>query len=205
MPYQFNPPGLGSSDPTDIPRPTPGKRPHVPRKHRRLFFAILPDARTAEFIASRAKYLDQSLGIVGHLLRADRLHITLHTIGEYDATPEGDVIAARKAGDAVVADAFELEFDRAMTFVAPQAYVLRVGEGLDKVEAFWRNLGAEIAHVRPFKQQPFTPHMTLSYNGRPMLEHTIEPIRWTAQEFVLINSHVGETYHEVMGRWRLRV
>jgi 2'-5' RNA ligase len=178
--------------------------PRARRKHRKLFFAILPDALIAEAIASGAKYLDKSLGIGGHLLRADRLHITLHVIGEYDETPEADVIAARKAGDAVVADAFELEFDRAMTFLAPKAYVLRVGDGLDKVDAFWLNLGMEIANVRPFKKQPFTPHMTLSYNGRPMLEHAIEPIRWTAQEFVLINSHVGETYHEVMGRWRLQ-
>jgi 2'-5' RNA ligase len=45
--------------------------------------------------------------------------------------------------------------------------------------------------------------MTMSYSGRAVAEHAIEPIRWTAREFLLIDSHVGKTYHEVVGRWRL--
>jgi len=45
--------------------------------------------------------------------------------------------------------------------------------------------------------------MTLSYNGKPMAEHAIEPIRCAAWELVLINSHVGLTHHEVMGQWPL--
>jgi 2'-5' RNA ligase len=50
----------------------------------------------------------------------------------------------------------------------------------------------------------FEPHMTLSYNGQPVAEHLIEPIRWRVDEFVLINSHSGKSIHEVVGCWPLR-
>lgn len=47
----------------------------------------------------------------------------------------------------------------------------------------------------------FTPHMTLAYKGRLGMVHAIEPVRWPAYELVLINSHQGQTVHEVLGRW----
>jgi 2'-5' RNA ligase len=148
--------------------------------------------------------LDLQNGVGGHPLRTDRLHITLHVLGEYDERPESDIALARQAADAVVADAFDVEFDRAMTFHTPSnPYVLRVGEGTEQIEAFWLKLGIEIANVRSFREPSFTPHMTLSYKGNVAAEHPIEPIRWTAREFVLINSHVGKTYHEHVGRWPL--
>lgn len=198
---------FGSNDePPSVSGPA-AKTPRGPRKRRKLFFAILPDAQTAREIAGLGAALDQQYGIGGRPLRPDRLHITLHVIGEYDETPEADVLAARQAGDAVQEDAFDVVFDRAMTFVAARAYVLGGGEGVEAVKAFWLKLGIQLANanVRTFKHSTFTPHMTLSYQGRPVAEHPIAPIRWTAREFVLINSHVGETYHEIMGRWPLRV
>lgn len=183
------------------------KAPRAPRMRRKLFFAILPDAQAAQEIAKLGASLDQQHGIGGHPLRPDRLHITLHVIGEYDETPQADVLAARQAADAVHEDAFDVVFDRAMTFVGARAYVLGGGEGVEAVKAFWLKLGIQLAnaHVRTFKNSSFTPHMTLAYQGRPVAEHPIEPVRWTAREFVLINSHVGETHHEIMGRWPLRV
>ena len=187
----------GTSRP--VVKPTRG-----PRKRRKLFFAILPDAHAAKEIASLGATLDKQHKIGGQPLRPDRLHITLHVIGEYDETPRAAVLAARQAGDAVVADAFDVVFDRAMTFIGAKAYVLCGGEGVEQVKAFWLNLGIQLADIHAFKKPSFTPHMTLSYKGRPVVEHPIEPIRWTAREFVLINSHVGDTYHEVVGRWPLR-
>jgi 2'-5' RNA ligase len=101
---------------------------------------------------------------------------------------------------------FEVVFDRAMTFdTASNPFVLRVSQSADHyVRDFWLNLGMEIANVRPFREPSFTPHMTLSYKGKWTTEHPIEPICWTAREFVLINSHIGKTYHEHVGRWPLR-
>jgi RNA 2',3'-cyclic 3'-phosphodiesterase len=180
------------------------KAPRGPRKRRKLFFAIRPDADAALEIASLGVALDKQFGIGGQPLRPDRLHITLHVVGEYDETPQAVIDAARQAGDAVVADAFDVVFDRAMTFVGAKAYVLGGGEGVEAVKAFWLTLGIELANIFAVKKSSFTPHMTLSYSGRAIAEHPIEPIRWTAHEFVLIDSHVGETFHDVVGRWPLR-
>jgi 2'-5' RNA ligase len=195
----------GSGVPPDGKHPArPGKS-QGPRKRFKLFFAILPGLADAERISKLGASLDLQYGIGGQPLRTDRLHITLQVLGEYDERPESDIAMARQAADAVVADAFDVEFDRAMTFRTPSnPYVLRVGDCTEQIEAFWLNLGIEISNIRPFKRPPFTPHMTLSYKGRHMEEHAVEPLRWTAREFVLINSHVGDTYHEPVGHWPLR-
>lgn len=205
MSDQLNLFGSNAVPPEDKHPARPGKS-QGPRKRFKLFFAILPGMADAERISRLGASLDLQYGIGGHPLRTDRLHITLHVLGEYDERPELDIALARQAADAVVAEAFDVEFDRAMTFRTPSnPYVLRVGDGTEQIEAFWLKLGIEIANVRPFKRPAFTPHMTLSYNGQPKAEHPIEPLRWTAREFVLINSHVGDTYHEPVGRWSLRV
>ena len=101
--FGFDNPTPGTSHP--VSKPT-----REPRKRRKLFFAILPDAHAAQEIASLGAALDKQHSIGGQPLRPDRLHITLHVIGEYDETPQAAVLAARQAGDAVVADAFDVVF-----------------------------------------------------------------------------------------------
>ncbi len=108
----------GEGGPAQAVRPAKGRKPGGLRKRFKLSFAILPDAAVAAEISRFGIWVDRQYGIHGEPLRADRLHITLHVLGEYE-------------------------------------------------------------------------------------EHPIEPIRWTAREFVLINSHVGKTYHEHVGRWPL--
>jgi 2'-5' RNA ligase len=194
-----------NGEPADHRRSGMGEIPQGHRQRFKLFFALKPDASIAARLSKLGVYLDQLHGIDGDRLKTDRLHITLHLLGEYDERPELDIALAHRAADAVVADAFDVEFDRAMTFRTPSnPYVLCVGERSKQIEDFWLKLGIEIANVRPFRKPPFTPHMTLSYNGQPKAEHAIEPLCWTAREFVLINSHVGKTYHEQVGHWPLR-
>ena len=50
----------------------------------------------------------------------------------------------------------------------------------------------------------FNPRLTLLYGGEPMPEIPVDPITWTSEEFVLIESHTGLTHHETVGRWRLQ-
>lgn len=186
--------------------PKMGRKAGEPRKRFKLFFAILPDAATAARISKCGIGLDEQYGVHGDPLRPDRLHITLHVLGEYDERPDDVIAIAKRVGDLVKVAPFDVVFDRAMTFnTASNPYVLRVSQSTDPyIRDFWLKLGMEIANVRPFREPSFTPHMTLSYKGNVTAEHPIEPIRWTAREFVLINSHIGKTYHEHVGRWPLR-
>jgi 2'-5' RNA ligase len=205
MPDQLNLFG-GDDSPPRGERPANGRKPGGPRKRFKLFFAILLDAAVATEISKLGVGLDRQYGIHGDPLRPDRLHITLHVLGEYDERPDEEIDMAKRVGDLVRATQFDVVFDRAMTFnTESHPYVLRVSQDTDQaIRDFWLKLGMEIANVRPFRAPSFTPHMTLSYKGNVTREHSIEPIRWTAREFVLINSHVGKTYHEHVGRWPLQ-
>ena len=204
MPDQLNLFG-GDGSPPRAERPANGRKPGEPRKRFKLFFAILPDAVTAAEISKLGIRLDRQYGIHGDPLKTDRLHITLHVLGEYDERPDDVIDMGKRVGDLMHAAPFEVMFDRAMTFnTSSNPYVLLVSESTDKaIRDFWLSLGMEIANFRPFRKPKFKPHMTLSYKGNVTPEHPIEPIRWTAREFVLINSHVGETYHEHVGHWPL--
>lgn len=43
----------------------------------------------------------------------------------------------------------------------------------------------------------------LLYDPQGIAEHAIEPIRWTAREFVLVHSLLGRSRHVPLGRWAL--
>jgi 2'-5' RNA ligase len=171
--------------------------------HYKLFFALRPQADAAQPIAHKSLELDRLHAIQGSLVTADHLHISLHSVGAYATIPPGELDAARRAGGALTSSAFDVVFDQAMSF-KQGAYVLFPGEGTQAIQALYLHLGMAMADAGfAIKAANFTPHMTLSYRGKLVDRHSIEPITWTANEVVLINSHQGEGVHEVMGRWPL--
>lgn len=50
----------------------------------------------------------------------------------------------------------------------------------------------------------YTPHVTLLYDDRSVAEQAVETICWTAREFVLVHSLIGQTLHVPLARWPLR-
>jgi 2'-5' RNA ligase len=84
--------------------------------------------------------------------------------------------------------------------------VLRGGDGVAGLVGLYRELASAVlgSRVASSVVQAFTPHMTLFY-GSPLAHVDIEPIEWTATEFVLIRSEMrsGKPY-EVLDRWALR-
>ena len=56
----------------------------------------------------------------------------------------------------------------------------------------------------PLLDYSFAPHVTLSYRPDGCGHEFIEPIRWIVDEFLLVESVVGETRHIELGRWQLR-
>lgn len=169
-----------------------------------LFFSIFPQAGAANAIAIQGAHLAREHGLVGQPLLAHRLHVTLHDLGGYAELPPDIVKTAREAGDAVVARAFDVVFDHAMSFPSSGTFVLCGGAGAAQLAAFRQSVGLAMGNAGLLVKRSFTPHMTVLYDRHPIAEHAIEPITWTAKEFVLINSHVGKGVHEVLGRWSLR-
>jgi 2'-5' RNA ligase len=171
----------------------------------RLFFALFPPA-TARLYA-----LQQDLrvrhGLWGRPMAMDRLHVTLCHAGDYAGLPQQVVARACEAARRVSAAAFDVTFDRALSFTGRprnRPFVLRSRTGTAGVEALQRTLGAEMKACGLGRfVRPYTPHVTLLYDTAEVVEHAIEPVIWRATEFRLVHSLLGQTRHITLGSWIL--
>jgi 2'-5' RNA ligase len=179
----------------------------------RLFFALFPSDEAISQIVKTSQQLRDEHGLTGKSLSNDRLHVTLHHVGDYaGGLPNGLVEAAQDVASKIVMPAFEVTFDRAMSFAGRprnRPFVLRGNErqdgGLAVLMAFQKNL--YLAMCRAGLQGPrtnakFAPHVTLMYDDQAVAEQAVEPVRWTAHDFVLVHSLLGQTRHIHLGRWR---
>jgi 2'-5' RNA ligase len=175
----------------------------------RLFFAIFPDPPVAARIASIAQSLRAEHGLHGRPQQADRLHVTLHHLGNHVGLPPDIVRAAETAAAHVAMPPFGVAFDHACSFSGRARnlpLVLRAGAGTGSLEALHALIGERMAGaglarwVRP----AFVPHVTVLYDDRGIAPQAIEPIAWTVREFILVHSLLGRTEHRVLGRWPLR-
>ena len=175
----------------------------------RLFFALFPDVETAGRIARCAQQLRTGHGLHGTPLKTERFHITLHHLGDYAGLPQGVVDMAGKAAAAVRSLPFFVTFDRAASFASSprnRPFVLRGDTGLADLMTFQQALGVEMtrAGLGRWAKPAYTPHVTLLYDDRAVAEQKVDPITWTAGEFVLVRSLIGQTLHVPLARWPLR-
>lgn len=173
----------------------------------RLFFAIFPPAPTVTQVYALQQDLRVRHGLWGRPLPMDRLNVTLCHLGDYLGLPPSIVAQAREAAGRVNAAAFDVGFDRALTFtgrVRNRPFVLRGRDGSPGVRKFQRELGEAMTACGLGKfVRPYTPHMTLLYDTADVTEHAIDPVAWRATEFRLIHSLLGQTRHITLGAWTL--
>jgi RNA 2',3'-cyclic 3'-phosphodiesterase len=175
----------------------------------RLFFALQPDAETAQRVAALAQTLREQQGLKGKPLKTQHFHVTLHFLGDHLELPEAVVRAACEAAACVAQPPFQMVFDRVASFHNKrrlQPLVLRCGDEPSPVMALRQTLADALKQVGLARlvDTRFTPHLTLLYDARLVPSQAIEPIAWTASEFVLIHSLIGKTRHIPLGRWPLR-
>ncbi|MBO9662566.1 2'-5' RNA ligase family protein [Dokdonella sp.] len=175
----------------------------------RLFLAVYPDAAAAERIAALAQTLRERHGLRGRPLAAERLHVTLHHLGDYVDVP-GDVVRmAGAAAERVEASPFEVGFDRAESFAArsgKKPFVLLGEHGIAHLAELQRALGEALraSGLARWVAPRFTPHVTLLYDDAAIAAQPVEPVRWRVEEFVLVHSLLGRSQHTPLARWRLR-
>lgn len=177
-----------------------------PRAYK-LFLAIFPDADVLRSLAPITADLCEQSGLdTKRVVRPDRLHITLHTIGDYiDQIPLEEVDASLAAANGVVCPPLPIVFDHALSFHRSNAYVLRCDARSDATIARLRRpLTRSLKNVGLKPTPSETPHMTMQYSAnRIVAEHPIPPVAWTATRFALILSHVGLTHHQWISQWSL--
>ena len=176
----------------------------------RLFFAVFPDEAAALRIAALAQALREKHGLQGRVLRTDRFHVTLRHLGDFPGDLWRSVAdKAVRAADRIRGNAFDIAFDSASSFAThrqDRPFVLRSGIRSEPLHDLRARLGSGLrvpgSGVRV--NADFVPHVTMLYDERMVASEAVKPIAWTAREFVLVRSLLGQTRHEPLGRWPLQ-
>lgn len=174
----------------------------------RLFFAVMADAVTAQRAVAIADGLLHNGHVDGKPLARERLHVTLHHLGDYaGGLPPSLVSRASQAAKRVVLDAFEVEFDRVGTFGGRRSQLPCVLRGEDKVRGLYElqgALGRQLAHAGIAGDAQYTPHMTLLYCNQSLPQRRCDALAWTVREFALVRSFLGQSRYQIEGKWALR-
>ena len=169
-----------------------------------LFFALLPDEDAARRIEQLVADFRQAHGLTGALRP---LHVTLCDLTVRENIQKTIDVAA-KAAEAVTAAPFRIAFNRATRFGSGKSnrpFVLMGDDGVTGAARFRQALSFELRKADlGTSTATFTPHLTLLYDKALPGDQDIAPIEWTAREFVLLRSVVGQTRHEMLGRWPLQ-
>ncbi|WP_434988944.1 RNA 2',3'-cyclic phosphodiesterase [Xanthomonas melonis] len=174
----------------------------------RLFFAVMADVETAERATSIAQGLLQAGQVDGKPLNRERLHVTLHHLGDYaGGLPPSLVSRASQAAGRVAMEAFAVEFDRVGTFGGRRSQLPCVLRGEERVRGLYElqgALGRQLAHAGIAGDGQYTPHMTLLYCSQALPQRRCDALAWTVREFALVRSFLGQSRYQIEGRWQLR-
>ncbi len=186
------------------------------KKHR-LFLGIFADAAVRTPVTTIARSLEHEHGMRGRLLRPDRLHVTLHHLGDYPELPPERVDAAIAALERIHMPAFDIAFTRVESFHGKPGHypcVLRCpetpaeGDTPAGVFALWHEARVQLAAegFAPMLDRRFVPHITLLYGDRRLpMPVAIAPIAWRVNEVVLVHSLLGRTEYRFLARRLLAV
>jgi 2'-5' RNA ligase len=162
----------------------------------RYFLGFRPDAFARELLAAIARQLGQSM-------RPDLLHLTLCVI--WEATECDRFLAARVAA-ALAGHSFSSVPIRLGRVKAGELGPMATTVGrLEDITQFYEMVVGLLATrgIFPlYRESGLHPHVTLGYKPRRFNPLPIA-VEWVPQELLLIESHVGESRHQVIGRWPL--
>ena len=166
----------------------------------RLFLAIVPPPPLARQIAQAALWY----GPEGRGARADRMHVTIDILDDFEDRPAHAIDTLCAVMGSVAAAAVAIELDQAVG--STRSVALRARRRNPALDRFHRAVGAARARTGLPQRAGyrFSPHLTLFYRDGAPFSRAIAPIRWVADEFVLVHSLVGRTQHEILGRWPLQ-
>jgi RNA 2',3'-cyclic 3'-phosphodiesterase len=184
--------------------------PRRPARPERLLYGLFPDAGTSARVCRfRRQFLDEN-DLRGSPLKASRLHVSLHLIGDYKRLRTRFIYVAVQAAKTVAMPPFEVTFRAIKSFEEGPPIdgrrrgrpLVLLGEG-DALFKLHSALGGAMAKNGLRSEACFTPHMTLSYDLKAIAEQAIEPIRMMVTEFVLVHSELWLTKYNVLDRWPL--
>ena len=174
-----------------------------------LFFALFPDAKTAAEIAELAERLRAQCELKGRGFDPEQFHVSLCHVGTYDGdVPEGILTQARRAAASITLPGFDVQFDHARSISKEprKPFALVSKERNTQMKTLQRQLGQALvrAGLGRWVATAFMPHLTLLYDTRDVSMDHIARVSWTAQDFVLVRSLIGERHYDRIGSWPLQ-
>jgi RNA 2',3'-cyclic 3'-phosphodiesterase len=169
------------------------------------YFAILPDAATADRIAEIGRRLRRRHGFKGSVKPPHLLHISLQGLSAFGGLTETFVAAVDEAVARVCVGAFDLTLDRSASWgrLPPHPFVLSSSDGDSPVRSLRGGLATRVLGLDPPLPQ-YAPHLTLLYDDAVAPEVELEePITFAVRDIVLVRSHFGQGRHEHLRRWAL--
>jgi 2'-5' RNA ligase len=181
----------------------------MPGQTHRLFFALLPDARVAGEIETAAAAIKGSGRIRGRWVKPSKYHLTVQFLGDHTTHAVRIIEQARTAAGNVRLAGFDVVLDRVETFGGQRRSpcLMRCTPASDRSTGSLRSaLGDTLAGagLSELLEDRFTPHVTIAYVDENLdAPIAVQPVCWHVGAFALVDSHVGESRHEVLDRWCL--
>ena len=149
----------------------------------RLFFALLPDAAAKSEISSLQQQLPKD---ALRIYQAENLHQTLVYLGEF---AEADLMSLLTACQSIHLPPVEMQFEQLIFWPQPKVLCLLSQAVPNELLALVQALN-EIAGSFDVKldQRPYRPHITLARKASEAIAIDFAPVRFTADEFVLMQS-----------------
>jgi 2'-5' RNA ligase len=180
--------------PDRVHRHHPG--PGVPPRQR-LFLALWPGAAVRRALAVRRDRIAWPHGAAP--VADGRLHLTLHFLGDVDAT----TVPGLRAALDVPVPRFELVLDRAVAWPGGLA-VLQASRAPAPLAALHGALAAALrAAGLPVESREFRPHVTLARRAVGAELAAPAPLCWPVDGYALVRSHIAPpASYELL--WRRR-
>lgn len=180
--------------------------PRRPKKPERLILMALLEAQIASRALEIASSIKTANGFEAKSLKQDHLHISLQHIRDDYRLREKYVFATKCAANAVVADAFDVCFDRIVTFPAgrPDRRATVLLGGSPELMDLQRRLGAALISNGLRGSLSFNPHITLFYSPRSVAPQQVGPLRFTIRTFSLVHSELGLTKYNILESWLMQ-
>ena len=184
---------------------------HKPAVGTHFFFALKPDDKATAEIARIGERFRKTHRLIGSPVDPDAFHLTLVDVGRPERLRQSVESALVAAAEAIHINGFEISLDSAVRLSASKdgnfpfvfcadntssGLAMKLRVALAEAQ---RNVGLQVLGV-----SNYMPHVTLLRgNAIDAVEESMPPIRWNADEFVLIRSFFGQSRHEIIGRWPL--
>ena len=170
----------------------------------KFFYALSPGKEAAAMAFSTGRHLKRQNGLAGKSVKQENLHVTLFPFWAGNEPPADLAEIASAHAQTIMKQPFRVSFDMAMSFRRKNGFCLVLGDtgGASGIYDLQRQLVIRFQSV--IRAGSLTPHMTLLYTDTFVEKQPVEPVRWTAREFVLIHSFVRSGRHEIEAHWPLR-